>query len=566
MSLRTQVEMTARSEKIENCLIFYRWITLGLVGIFLFGELLGRPAPHHTNSSGVIILVVSAILYNLLLTAYSTQVFAKLKRYPLLLSIDVIISALLIVATGGFVSSFYLYGLSPILIGAYTHKMRGALVSATVLSILYHLSLYANGNSLRQLMQLDVLNQYIIQFAGFFLVAFFFSLPLLLIDDLEQETHTQDLCKQRLLSFYDVAGAINSSLQLKKVLNLVVNNAHELAKADTTALALFTKGQDLEIEPRSIVVRDNGQAHLSPELKEYLEDLRMYICDAKPVFLRQKDLTTKSSSFAQDAELLINVPLIRKGRRQGMLILVNPQIEKDSDDFMLLSVLAGLASVAIENAQLVEKTQNLMILEERNRIARDMHDGLAQSLFSMVLNLEVCTRLVDSRPSLVKEKLIELQKMASRNLREMRQYIYDLCPSELRQMGLCGALDMYTKEFTSVNGLIADFEIIGKAKRLSEDIEKALYYIAQEALSNARRHAHAEFVSVQLSYSDDHIALRIEDDGRGFEARKIQNNAVTMYGRGLSNIEKRVSVLGGAYSVFGEIGSGTRVEVKIPLS
>lgn len=551
---------SATIKKLEKSLILYRWISFGLIVLIYFLQQDAKISP-------VILfaIILFMFFYNLLITLFYTRLFKEIRRYPCLLGLDICICTFMIYTSGGWRSPFYLYALSPLLVAGYIYKTKMVFIWAGILSGLYYLSLLLNGYTLQRVFQMGILNDYILHYASFFFVAFFFTLFFATVEELEESIIAQNLCQTRLLSFYKVFGAISSTLQLKKILSLVVSNTYELTKPKKTVLVLFVEGCDLQIDSDSIVVRDNGRVYSDPDSRAHIERLLPYIAEKEEIVLvTRESLALEGCLIFEDIESVLCVPLICKGNYQGLVISFNPSCGKSEDDLAFLKILGALASTSIENARLIKKKQNLMISEERNRIARDMHDGLAQSLFSLVLNLEVCSRLIESRPEVVKKKLSELGEFASHSLTKTRQYIYDLCPAEICALGLSKALDNYTKEFTCVNGVKANFKATGCQRKLSEDIEKGLYYVAQEALSNARRHAHAKNVDVELSYSDKRITLSVKDDGMGCDIETI-NRSLTRQKRGISNIKERAGDLGGRCEIVGKKDNGTYVKVEIPL-
>lgn len=548
-------------KRIEDCFVLYRWLSLGLAVIL---SIVG-------NNNGITLLNLGAafsiaFILNLFLTVYSSNCIEKVKKYPYLLGLDILICASLLYLTGGWRSPFYAYAINPILVGAYIQQFKGAFVSATGLGLLALIFQYFGSYDISEPLRMETLPRFAAIPVGLFLVASFSAIYFNVLDNLREELDLEKTQNERILAFYKACGAINSSLQLKKVLNLAVSNAYDLTDSKSAVLGLFYEEEGLEIDPNTILVRDNGKVYHDAELKNQVDGFVKYTAENNgPVLLNSADLEQDYLFGSSNIDSLICLPLVRKGKYIGLMACINPKSSANLNSLMLLEILGNLASAAIENARLLEKGQNLMIVEERNRIARDMHDGLAQSLFSLILNIEVCEKLFDSKPELVKQKIADLKKLAEHNLAGTRQYIYDLCPGDLKKLGLPKALDVYTKEFTSINGLKADFEIAGARKNLPQDIEKALYYITQEALSNARKHARAKNVCVQLSYSDRRVILSIEDDGHGFDVDETLTRIVDWKRKGLSNIRKRAKMLGGECTIDSDQWKGTRIEIVIPV-
>jgi signal transduction histidine kinase len=215
---------------------------------------------------------------------------------------------------------------------------------------------------------------------------------------------------------------------------------------------------------------------------------------------------------------------------------------------------------AIEGRHLAA-SQATAILEERQRLARDLHDSVTQALYSITLHAEVARRLLASGDTATAaSNLSALQETAQEALDEMRLLIFELRPPILEQVGLVAAL---RARLNAVEGranlqtrLIAD-EICP----LSSPIEQALYRITQEALNNVLKHAHAQRVIVRVQQSHANVVLEITDDGVGFESAEAHENG----GMGLRGIVERVAQLDGILTLESTAEAGTQLRVEIPL-
>jgi signal transduction histidine kinase len=220
-----------------------------------------------------------------------------------------------------------------------------------------------------------------------------------------------------------------------------------------------------------------------------------------------------------------------------------------------------VSELAHENARLVAAAQDQAILEERQRLSRDLHDSVTQALYGVTLHAEAATRLLASGDVVIATDYVrELQNTAQEALDEMRLLIFELRPPILEQAGLVAAL---RARLGAVEGranletrLIAD-----GVSDLPSPVEQALYRIAQEALNNALKHAHARCIIVQLCQAPASITLEIIDDGVGFDPA----TAHTAGGLGLHGIAERVAQLGGLLVMQSAAGAGTHVRVEIEL-
>ena len=209
-----------------------------------------------------------------------------------------------------------------------------------------------------------------------------------------------------------------------------------------------------------------------------------------------------------------------------------------------------------ENVRLQQEREALATAQERSRIAREIHDGVAQSIYMLSLNLEAAADSVDNQPA-VGDRLQRLVGLAKQTLLEVRHYIFDLKPLLEGEAGVAAALRNQVREFTAVAGLPVSLEIVGDERTLSAAKAAALYRIAQEALSNVYRHARASQVSLRLEFRGSTVLLEVRDDGCG-----LGSDAVS--GRGLRNMHQRAADLWGTLAIEAAPDSGTVVRAALP--
>jgi signal transduction histidine kinase len=256
------------------------------------------------------------------------------------------------------------------------------------------------------------------------------------------------------------------------------------------------------------------------------------------------------------------VPLIVKADVYGAIVLYYREPREFSDaEVRFATALSDQAALAIANARLVAASQGKAILEERQRLARDLHDSVAQALYSVILHAEAGTRLLASGDdATVADYLREMQSTAQEALTEMRLLIFELRPPVLDQEGLVAALRMRLEAVEGRANLQTEFTVEGVSK-LAPFVEQALYRIAQEALNNALKHAHARRITVLLQQVQTRVRLEISDDGIGFDPVTVHDKG----GLGLLGIEERVAQLGGRLMLQSVPGAGTQLRVEIGL-
>ena len=232
----------------------------------------------------------------------------------------------------------------------------------------------------------------------------------------------------------------------------------------------------------------------------------------------------------------------------------------DEIDVFTAQTLADQLAVAFENARLYRETRDVAVLEERNRLAREIHDTLAQGFTGIVLQLEAAEQAIASDVGLTREHLNKARSLARESLNEARRSVWALRPQALEQHPLATILRRQLEDFTSDTGVSADFNSSGKQRELPARIEDALLRIFQEAVTNIKKHAGATRIEVKIVYRDESVGLSIVDDGAGFDT------SLSKQGRfGLISMRERVKLLGGVIDITSEKGRGTRIEVTIPV-
>lgn len=197
--------------------------------------------------------------------------------------------------------------------------------------------------------------------------------------------------------------------------------------------------------------------------------------------------------------------------------------------------------------------------DERLRLARELHDDTIQSLIALQQRIEMVEKALGKDPALASARLKELRELVTASLASVRRFVRDLRPTYLEELGLIPALEMLTQQVG------ASFEIVGEEKRLEAERELALYRIVQEALRNVAKHAHAQNVSVTLTFDSHQVTATIEDDGIGFAAPETPNAYARAGHFGLMGMQERAQLFGGNVYIQSERGKGTKVVVVVPM-
>ncbi len=258
-----------------------------------------------------------------------------------------------------------------------------------------------------------------------------------------------------------------------------------------------------------------------------------------------------------------SIPLYAGDEKLGVMNVASPDWRSLSpEDLQLLYTVGDLLSIAVERARLYARSTRLGAVEERNRLAREIHDTLAQGLTATTLQLESADAMLDDglTPERAREPLRRALSLTQSNLEEARRSVLDLRAAPLEGRSLSGALEVLVGRWETETGIGAHYAAVNGARPLPPRVEVALYRICQEALANVARHAGASGVDVRLVATPEQVRLVVEDDGRGFDASSVAGER-----HGLVGINERARMLGGSFEVRSSPGAGTRVEVTVPL-
>ena len=362
----------------------------------------------------------------------------------------------------------------------------------------------------------------------------------------------------------DAVLAVASKLSVEEVLQRLVDSARELADARYAALGI----PDGEGGFRRFLVSgmsDQLIAAMGP-LPSTHGMLGAMLDAAAPY--RTEDIHEDPRFRGwwpkrhPDMRSFLGVPIVSADGVIGAFYLTEKQggATFDADDEAVIELLASHAAIAITNARLYERSRELSIISERNRLALELHDVVSQKLFSVMLTAEAAAAQLDRDPDAARAQLERTRELARESLDELRSLILGLRPPELERDGLEGALRKELEMLARIHGIEIDLEIEGAdpAAGSNGDGERefAILRIAHEALNNAVRHAGADHVTVRLSQRPDVVTVEVRDDGVGFDPHSAEVRSRHL---GLTSMEERARELGGRLEIRSAPGSGTTV-------
>ncbi|HYX51328.1 MAG TPA: sensor histidine kinase, partial [Ktedonobacteraceae bacterium] len=224
----------------------------------------------------------------------------------------------------------------------------------------------------------------------------------------------------------------------------------------------------------------------------------------------------------------------------------------------LALAIANQAAIAIENARLYEQAQALAAIEERQRLARELHDSVSQALYGISLGVHTARMQLDRDPKQVAESLDYVLELADAALVEMRALIFELRPESLEIEGLVTALTKQAAALHARQGIMVQLDL-GEEPDLPLKVKQDLYRVAQEALHNTVKHARASQVVLRLEQLNNVVIMEVHDDGRGFDATASFPGHI-----GLRSMHERVANLGGTFEIESLEGQGTTICIRIP--
>lgn len=263
--------------------------------------------------------------------------------------------------------------------------------------------------------------------------------------------------------------------------------------------------------------------------------------------------------MVRNARSEMAVPIITGDRLIGVLDVQSREINRFTEsDIWVMQTLADLIAVAIQNARLYQQAQELAAFEERNRLARELHDSVSQALYGIALGARTARTLLERDPSRLSEPLDYVLSLAEAGLTEMRALIFDLRPDSLEEEGLIAALGKQIASIKARHGIQMSVEVC-EEPQLPLEIKEGLYWIAREALHNTVKHAQASHVVLHMSCDAHEILLEIQDNGLGFDASGAFPGHL-----GLHSMRDRATRLNGLLEIDSSPGQGTRIRVHVP--
>jgi signal transduction histidine kinase len=364
----------------------------------------------------------------------------------------------------------------------------------------------------------------------------------------------------------EAAIAITAELGLDRVLQRIVDLARDLAGARYAALGVPDRQGGLEQFITS---------GLTPEETKRVGHLPrgdgllgLLLREPNPIRVADIHADPRSAGFCANhppMRSFLGVPIVSHGKLLGNLYLTDKidAAEFGANDEQLIVMLAAHAAIAIDNARLYREVGRLAVVEERERIGMELHDGIIQSIYAVGLTLEYATLVLDDQPQVARERLNQAIAELNDAIRDIRSYILDMRPQRFAGKDLATGLTELVRAFRANTFVDVDLDIDPQVSAAIEsNLATGLFHIAQEGLANIAKHAQARHVRLSVGRDGDNLVLELQDDGRGFDPQSVMSYA----GHGMRNMEERARLLNGEWRVDSAPNAGTRLRVRLQLN
>ena len=376
----------------------------------------------------------------------------------------------------------------------------------------------------------------------------------------------------------DVTRSLNSELNLEPLLHMILKSAVEVMGASAGSLLLLDKATDELIFE---VIEGGGGAALTGTRMPADKGIAGWVVTHRqPLIVDDVNRDDRHyRNIARDYDFtttsLLCVPMIAKGRVIGVLQLLNHEPGKyfSHADQEILTTFAAQSAVAIENARLYqslrEERDRIIAVEEdvRRRLARDLHDGPAQMMAALIMSANfVKEALARNALQHAIRELGEMLPVAEKALRQVRTLLFDLRPVILETQGLAPALESYAHRLREAEGLNVALKVGGEFGRLSHNAEVAIFSVVQEAITNAKKHAKATRIDIEVTPVNDSLTVTIRDNGVGFDVSGVASRYDQRGSLGLLNMRERAQIVDGTLAISSKPGQGTAITLNLPLT
>jgi signal transduction histidine kinase len=558
------IKSVFQSNRVFLFLVFYRWASL-LPAIFSLSQPESTPA----GRAWVLALVLSA---NLIVSFFNHRLNKLVLDKPLTLGIDLLFSGLVLFLSGGAGSPYYLYTLSPLLAGAFFFQMRGALTASAFFTPIYWLCITASQVEFQT-------SRLYIEIAGLWLFPILYAIPSSLLRDISRAREELSLARDELADKHENLAVAHRQLEIIHDLTVLLQAAPDLLSVQERVLGAVTT--DLGFSKAVVAMVDPALEELGgwmvypPEasfpstnpvslksengqISKALHNRQPFVSDQTPLILDP----TLDHWLSQSRWFVL--PLYLREHPVGVLLVDESGLTPERESTLM--TVSNQAALALGTTILcIDRARRLAVETERNRIARDIHDTVAQSLFGIVYSLDACINMLPAKAEDVKNELIELRSLANNAHEEVRRSVFDLWPSALTIELFMADLTNYVQSCCRPRSFSVIFNHHGDFNSLSPGLRRTIYRMAQESLANSARHSGAPSARLCLTVADHDVYLDISDSGRGFDPSSALSRSQNREHFGLHGMHERARALGGDCNIISQPNEGARILIHLPI-
>lgn len=555
------------SSRVFSFLVVFRWAAL-LPAVLTWSD--------HKGQSLVapLALLLLAVLANTMISLFNRELNQFVLRYPAALGVDLLFCTGLLAMSGGAYSPYYLYALTPLLAGAFFFQIRGAVMASLVFTLVYLI-----GDAPRSLAASDSVF-WITQLAGIWLIPILIAYLSILLQDIRRGNEEVSKARDELVQEHQDLARAHRQLEIIHDLTMMLQAAPDLIAVQQRVLGAVTV--DLGFSKSVVALVDPTRGELGGWLV-YPAEASFPAAQPLPLkpesgailraLIARKAFRTNDEVLVQQTDLnhwlrqtkWFVIPLHLREHPVGVLLVDESGLTEERESSLM--TVANQAALALGTTILcIDRARRLAVETERNRIARDIHDTVVQSLFGIVYSLDACINMLPVQANEVKNELIELRSLANSAHEEVRRSVFDLWPSALTIETFIVDLRNYVHSCCRPRSFSIIFNHHGNFNSLSPGLRRTIYRMAQEALANSARHSGANAARLCLTIAEHEVFLDISDEGRGFDSAAILSRSQSREHFGLQGLQERARALGGDCQIASQPNAGTRIMVNLPIN
>jgi signal transduction histidine kinase len=557
-----------------------RWLLL--ISVVVVALIVPDRTPEGTIFSRLFTLVVLAAIYNVVVTfLLAFRTFPQTLTWVTLI-VDALLTIGLMIVSDGLRSPFLFFGLLPIITAALRFSFFWSLIVALFIILGYlGVGMAQFGQSYFPEAIASIGNVSILILAALVtgLIARRMRNHIEQTLQAEQEEELKQLRARRQQSrlIFELASTLSATLNYQRVLEAMLDvseiGLHELTeqKGSQVVVALLFHNQRLRVVASRMLTRRDRHAALPGRegvIARVLETAEPSFC-ANP----SADPELGQLVAIHRCEEAVVVPLRAGFESFGVVVFASMKAGTYTADYQdLLIALCNQAVVALQNARLyqnlMEEKERIVAVEEdaRKKLARDLHDGPTQSIAAIAMRVNYTRKLLEQKPEEVSEELTRIEDLARMTTKEIRHMLFTLRPLILETQGLCAALEQYISKRAETDRLPIHLDAPeGVDQVLEKDVQGVIFYIIEEAIGNARKHAQANNVWIRLRHEPGMFVAEVQDDGKGFDLDVVMDDYSARGSLGMTNMHERTELVNGRIKIETAPGQGTSILLRVPV-